>query len=62
MDISICVIISNDKMAVLECKSFQAAMIISFEYISRGGIAESKIMCILKTLEHIVKFFLRKDS
>lgn len=31
MDISIFVIISYDKMAVVECKSFQAAMIISFE-------------------------------
>lgn len=60
MDISIFVIISNDKVAVLEYKSFQASAIISLEYIFRGGIAESEIMYILKTVEHIVNLFPRK--
>lgn len=61
MGISISVIISRDKVAILEYKSFQASVIISSEEISRGGIAESKIMHILKTVEHIIKLLPQKS-
>lgn len=55
MGISISVIISSDKVAILEYKSFQASVIISLGEISRGGIAESNIPYILKMVERIIK-------